>query len=216
MAGVYSYVTYQLLPLLFTSHRPLLATRCFLRVAYFQLFHSNHFAARAKEPVSQSSAVRPRPSANFENPSAPKRNSPAQAPRHTVFAIPYAKLGALRRGGLGGGCPRGTGLSGGGQPLQGLLLWRNSLPKGPAPGKVPGVGGLDGGPASSRGTLHPRSSPLAGCFSGGVISESGMNSAGRNRRRAGPGGRACRARRRPVSAHPGAVRVGFAEFWRVR
>ena len=39
--------------------------------------------------------------------SAPKRNSPAQAPGHTVFAIPYAWIGAcagevLARGGLEG------------------------------------------------------------------------------------------------------------------
>ena len=40
--------------------------------------------------------------ANIINPSAPKRNSPAQAPGRTVFAIQYAKNGGLRREGLGG------------------------------------------------------------------------------------------------------------------
>ena len=36
-------------------------------------------------------------------PSAPKRNSPAQAPGHTVFAIPYALMGACAGEGLAGG-----------------------------------------------------------------------------------------------------------------
>ena len=40
-------------------------------------------------------------------PSAPKGNSPARAPGHTVFAIPYTKLGACAGEGLAGGAPEG-------------------------------------------------------------------------------------------------------------
>ena len=44
------------------------------------------------------------PIRNFpKNSSYPKKNSPAQAPGHTVFAIPYAWLGACAGEGLAGG-----------------------------------------------------------------------------------------------------------------
>ena len=98
MAWVYSYVTYQLLPLLFTSHRPLLATRCFLRVAYFQLFHSNHSAARAKEPVSQSSAVRPRPSAISQKINRSQKKFPGAGPQAYCICNTVCKTGGLAPG----------------------------------------------------------------------------------------------------------------------
>ena len=41
--------------------------------------------------------------ANIKIPSYRKKNSPAQAPGHTVFAIPYALMGACAGEGLAGG-----------------------------------------------------------------------------------------------------------------
>ena len=53
--------------------------------------------------LSNSVGPLPRPSVPYRNSSAPKEKSPARAPGHTVFAIPYAFLGALRRGRSGRG-----------------------------------------------------------------------------------------------------------------
>ncbi len=82
----------------------------------------------------------PRPAANIINPAVPKRNSPAQAPGHTVFAIQYAIIGGLRRGRSRRGRLGGTGLSSRGGSLQGLLLWRSSSSRGACAGE-----GLAGG-----------------------------------------------------------------------
>ena len=104
------YVPYQLLLLLFSDHWPLAtahdllsAARCFLRAAHCEMFFSKHPAKRTKKPVFRISATHSRPSANLKTPSAPKRNSPAQAPGHIVFAIPYALMGACAGEGLAGG-----------------------------------------------------------------------------------------------------------------
>ena len=48
-------------------------------------------------------AASPRPAERLKKPSAHKKNSPAQAPGHTVFAIPYAWMGARAGEGLAGG-----------------------------------------------------------------------------------------------------------------
>ena len=81
-------------------------------------------------------AMDSRPSAYLKNTSAPKRNSPARAPGHTVFAIQDAKIGGLCRGRSRRGRFGGTGLSLRGGSLQGLLLWRKSLPRGPCAGEA--------------------------------------------------------------------------------
>ena len=123
---VYLYATYQLFPLFLQ-----VAGRCFLLVVNCQLFYSKHSAKCAKEPTFRSFAPRPRPSTVFKTPSAPKRNSPARAPRHTVFAIQYAIMGVHA-------------------------------------GEVLARGGLEG-TASPKEAAPPRSSSLAGIFSGGSL-----------------------------------------------
>ena len=97
MVWVRLSVKHLLLPLLFSVHLPLTA-RCLLRVAHYVLFHSKHSAKHTKELIFQGHAVRAHLSANLKTPSALKRNSPAQAPGHTVFAIQYAVSGGLCRG----------------------------------------------------------------------------------------------------------------------
>ena len=120
MVWVRLSVKHLLLPLLFSVHLPLTA-RCLLRVAHYVLFHSKHSAKHTKELIFRGHAVRAHLSANLKTPSALKRNSPAQAPGHTVFAIQYAVSGGLCRGRSRRGRLGGTGLSGGGGSLQGLL-----------------------------------------------------------------------------------------------
>ena len=120
MVWVRLSVKHLLLPLLFSVHLPLTA-RCLLRVAHYVLFHSKHSAKHTKELIFRGHAVRAHLSANLKTPSALKRNSPAQAPGHTVFAIQYAVSGGLCRGRSRRGRLGGTGLSLRGGSLQGLL-----------------------------------------------------------------------------------------------
>ena len=110
----------------------------------------------------------PCPAANIITPAAPKRNSPAQAPGHTVYAIPYTKLGGLCRGRSRRGRLGGTGLSSRGGSLQGLFLRQNFPLRGPVPGKVsPGEAWRDRPLLKRR--VSPRSSPSEGIFSGGTL-----------------------------------------------
>ena len=53
----------------------------------------------------------------------PPKEIPRRRPRAYCICNTVCMDGGLHRGGLGGRGPRGTGLSGGGGPLQGLLLW---------------------------------------------------------------------------------------------
>ena len=97
MVRVYFYVTYQLLSLLFTGHGSLSSAHCSLLILQSIPLNTQ------KKSASRSYAIRKGPSAPQKSPSAPKRNSPAQAPGHTVFAIPYAFAGACAGEGLAGG-----------------------------------------------------------------------------------------------------------------
>ena len=88
MVWVYFYVTYLLLSLLLQA-----TDHCLLFTSHRPLF-----TAHCSLHIANCS-------------SAPKRNSPAQAPGIPYLQYSMRKSGALRRGGLGGGGPRGTGLS---------------------------------------------------------------------------------------------------------
>ena len=112
--------------LAFTGRWPLFPAHCTLPIVLFKAFRQT-----CKGIYIPEFRPRPRPSTVFKTPSAPKRNSPARAPRHTVFAIQYAIMGVHA-------------------------------------GEVLARGGLEG-TASPKEAAPPRSSSLAGIFSGGSL-----------------------------------------------
>ena len=83
---------------------PLPVAHCFLRVTHPVLFHSKHFAKRAKGPVFRSHAIQPRLSAIFQKSIRPQKKFPGAGPRASrICNTEYENRGPVPGKGLAGG-----------------------------------------------------------------------------------------------------------------